>query len=83
MNFSTVQAGPCLKSTATNLEIIEAMKNPLNGITFIAAQHNSPTYTFIASDAINWLLLRMEGTTTDRAIQVCVYIYNKISLHRL
>lgn len=59
------------------------MKNPLNGITFIAAQQNLPISTFIASDAINWLLLRMEGTTTDRALQVCFYIYDRNSKKKL
>lgn len=69
-NSSVVQAGPCLKNTATSLEILEAMKNPLNGLMFIS-QQNLPSSTFIAADAINWLLLRMEGVTTlDKAIQV-------------
>ena len=60
-----------MKNAATNPEIVEAMKNPLSGLMFICAQQNLPCSTFIAADAINWLMLRMEGVTTvEKAVQV-------------
>jgi hypothetical protein len=82
LNFdSVIQAGPCLKNTATNAEIIEAMKSPLSGLTFISAQQNLPSSTFIAADGVNWLMLRMEGVSTqEKAARVW---FSTVQFYRL
>ncbi|KAJ8973342.1 hypothetical protein NQ317_004654 [Molorchus minor] len=60
-----------LKQNATGTEIIEAMKHPTNGLSFINLQQNFPNLTFITADAVNWLITHMEGISTiEKGIQV-------------
>lgn len=68
---SSFNSGPLLKPTATNSEIIECMKHPVHGLAFINSQTNLPNNTFVAAEAISWLLNHMEGITTlSRGVQV-------------
>ncbi|CAH0554753.1 unnamed protein product [Brassicogethes aeneus] len=60
-----------IKLTSTHQEIVEAMRNPLSGLTFIGSQQNLPHSTFATADAVNWLISNMEGVSSiERAIQV-------------
>ncbi|XP_045474095.1 GATOR complex protein Iml1 isoform X2 [Harmonia axyridis] len=63
--------GPVLKTSASNSEIIEAMKHPLNGVSFINMQQNLPCYTFVAAEAVTWLITHMEGSlNVEKAVQI-------------
>ncbi|XP_050310253.1 GATOR complex protein Iml1 isoform X3 [Anthonomus grandis grandis] len=60
-----------LKPTATNSEIIEALKQQYNGLSFIYMPQSLPKETFVTADAVNWLLAHMEGVNTiEHAIKV-------------
>ncbi|KAL1494319.1 hypothetical protein ABEB36_009934 [Hypothenemus hampei] len=60
-----------LKFNSTSSEIIEAFKHPTQGFSFINTSQNLPNYTFVAADAVNWLLSHMEGvTSTEKAVQI-------------
>lgn len=49
------------------------MKHPVTGVGFIAAHENLPPLTFISADAVNWLMIHMEGISNiEKAIQVFV-----------
>uniref|UniRef100_A0A1Y1KCF9 DEP domain-containing protein n=3 Tax=Photinus pyralis TaxID=7054 RepID=A0A1Y1KCF9_PHOPY len=68
---ATLQQEPCLSSTATFAEILEAMKNPVTGVGFLSSQQNLPNCTFIAADAVNWLVAHMEGVcSNDKAVPI-------------
>lgn len=55
------------------------MKNSLTGVGFIAAHENLPPLTFISADAVNWLMIHMEGITNiERATQVNVTANNNM-----
>lgn len=47
--------------------VIEAMKSPTGGMTFLEGKINDlPPFTFISYDAVCWLLDQVEGVTTER-----------------
>lgn len=51
------------------------MKHPVTGVGFIAAHENLPQLTFISADAVNWLMIHMEGVSNiERATQVIIQI---------
>ena len=50
-----------LKSTATLLEILEAMRNTVSGVGFLTHHPSLPSYTFVSADAVLWLIRHMEG----------------------
>ncbi|CAH1990123.1 unnamed protein product [Acanthoscelides obtectus] len=53
-----------LKQNATSAEIVEAMKHPTAGLSFINLQPNLPNLTFVTGEAVNWLMTHMEDVTT-------------------
>lgn len=66
-----MQTEPLLKPNASNQEILNALKHPVTGLGFIAAHENLPPLTFISADAVNWLMIHMEGISNiERATQV-------------
>ncbi|KAL3269605.1 hypothetical protein HHI36_008669 [Cryptolaemus montrouzieri] len=68
---SSSQSGPVLKPTATNCEIVEAMKHPINGLSFINVNQNLPSFIFVAAEAVVWLITHMEGNiNNDKAVQI-------------
>lgn len=47
--------------------IIEAMKSPTGGMSFLEAKMNDlPLFTFISYEAVAWLLEQVEGITTEQ-----------------
>lgn len=70
--FSTPSIVTLLKQDSSNSEIIEAFKQPLNGLPFLNTYHNLPNLTFVTADVVNWLMNHMEGISTiGKAVQVC------------
>ncbi|KRT80387.1 hypothetical protein AMK59_7380 [Oryctes borbonicus] len=71
-NDDNIVCDPLLRPNASFTEILEAMKQPVNGLGLLPPTHQClPTYTFISSDAINWLITHMEGvTTTEQALKI-------------
>lgn len=62
-----------LKSNATDVEIIEALRNPINGLSLINPQSNLPNLSFITADAVSWLMAHMEGVANvEKAVHVCL-----------
>lgn len=60
-----------LKSTSTHLEILEGMRNPISGLSFLITHQSLPSYTFIAADAVNWLIGHLEGVNNaEKAVYV-------------
>lgn len=60
-----------MKSSASHLEILEAMRHPYTGIGFLTIHQSFSNLTFVSADAVNWLIERMEGVTNvDTAVQV-------------
>lgn len=56
-----------LRTGATNLEILDAMKNSPDGIGFLNHTQSLPSYTFVSTDACTWLLDHLEGVTSIEA----------------
>ncbi|XP_011872141.1 PREDICTED: DEP domain-containing protein 5 isoform X3 [Vollenhovia emeryi] len=52
-----------IKSNATNVEILEAMKHPQTGVGFLTQHPSLPSQTFVITDAIQWLNNHIEGST--------------------
>ncbi|KYQ52041.1 DEP domain-containing protein 5 [Trachymyrmex zeteki] len=50
-----------IKSNATNVEILEAMKHPQTGVGFLTQHPSLPSQTFVSADAIQWLNNHVEG----------------------
>ncbi|XP_011699587.1 PREDICTED: DEP domain-containing protein 5 isoform X2 [Wasmannia auropunctata] len=50
-----------IKSNATNVEILEAMKHPQTGVGFLTQHPSLPSQTFVSADAIQWLNNHIEG----------------------
>lgn len=50
-----------IKSSATNTEILEAMKHPQTGVGFLTQHPSLPSQTFVSADAIQWLNNHIEG----------------------
>ncbi|XP_077271177.1 GATOR complex protein Iml1 isoform X8 [Temnothorax americanus] len=58
---STNQELTKIKSNATNVEILEAMKHPQTGVGFLTQHPSLPSQTFVSADAIQWLNNYIEG----------------------
>ncbi|XP_046389719.1 GATOR complex protein Iml1 isoform X2 [Ischnura elegans] len=55
-----------LRSTATNAEILEAMKAPSpGGVGFISQHPGLPSMTFVSADMVLWLMAHVEGVDTS------------------
>ncbi|XP_018575456.1 GATOR complex protein DEPDC5 isoform X3 [Anoplophora glabripennis] len=68
---NTVPTIMLLKSSATGTELIEAMKHPTSGLSFINLPQNLPNFTFVTADSVNWLMTHMEGVTSvEKGVQV-------------
>ncbi|XP_017789838.1 PREDICTED: DEP domain-containing protein 5 [Habropoda laboriosa] len=60
-----------LKNTASNNEILEAMKHPQNGVGFLTQHPSLPSQTFVSADAVQWLNDHIEGgVTVENAISI-------------
>lgn len=60
-----------LKPNTSGIELVEAMKHPTNGLSFINSQPNLPNFTFVTADVVNWLMTHMEGVTSvEKGVQV-------------
>lgn len=74
-----------LKNTASNNEILEAMKHSQNGVGFLTQHPSLPSQTFVSADAVQWLNNHIEGgVTVENAINIMnvkiilyIYIYIK------
>lgn len=53
-----------LKNTASNNEILEAMKHSQNGVGFLTQHPSLPSQTFVSADAVQWLNNHIEGGVT-------------------
>lgn len=77
-----------LKNTASNNEILEAMKHSQNGVGFLTQHPSLPSQTFVSADAVQWLNNHIEGgVTVENAINIMnvkiilyIYIYKEILL---
>lgn len=75
-----------LKNTASNNEILEAMKHSQNGVGFLTQHPSLPSQTFVSADAVQWLNNHIEGgVTVENAInimnvKIIFYIYKEILL---
>lgn len=60
-----------LKNTASNNEILEAMKHLQNGVGFLTQHPSLPSQTFVSADAVQWLNNHIEGgVTVENAINI-------------
>ncbi|XP_039311231.1 GATOR complex protein Iml1 isoform X6 [Solenopsis invicta] len=60
-----------IKSNATNVEILEAMKHPQTGVGFLTQHPSLPSQTFVSADAIQWLNNHIEGGVgVERGINI-------------
>ncbi|XP_074113588.1 GATOR complex protein Iml1 isoform X5 [Cotesia typhae] len=60
-----------LKSNASNSEILEALKNPQNGISFLTPHPSLPSQTFVSADAVQWLNNHIDGgVNIQQAIKI-------------
>lgn len=48
-------------------EIIEAMKQPQDGMSFIVKTPGLPQFSFVSAEAVSWLMDRMEGVFEESA----------------
>uniref|UniRef100_A0A1B6F1V2 DEP domain-containing protein n=1 Tax=Cuerna arida TaxID=1464854 RepID=A0A1B6F1V2_9HEMI len=56
-----------LKETATPQEIVEAMKHPVYGLSFLSPHASLPGHVFVSSDAVSWAITHMEHITSYEA----------------
>ena len=65
-----------IKSSASNSEILEALKLPLTGVGFLTQHPSLPSQTFVSADAVQWLNNNIDGgVTVEKAtaiMQVCI-----------
>ena len=54
-----------LRAHCTLTEVLEGMQNPTTGLAFLARNSPLPSTTFVAAEAVLWLLDRVEGVTTE------------------
>lgn len=68
---STNMELPKLKSTASNIEILDAMKHPQSGVGFLTQHPSLPSQAFVSADAMQWLNNHIEGgVTIEGAINI-------------
>lgn len=71
MNFSSSTEQIKIKSTASNAEILEAMKNPQSGVGFLTQHPSLPSQTFVSADAVQWLNNHIEGgVSVESAVNI-------------
>eukprot|EP00092_Neocalanus_flemingeri_P072503 GFUD01089255.1.p1 GENE.GFUD01089255.1~~GFUD01089255.1.p1 ORF type:complete len:533 (-),score=132.20 GFUD01089255.1:9-1607(-) len=60
-----------LRSSCTIQEILEAMRNPNTGLSFVGKNTPLPQSTFVSAEAVMWLMEHVEGVTSEkRAISI-------------
>lgn len=60
-----------MKETSTFSEILEAMRHPISGVGFLTTHPSLPSFTFVAADAVHWLMNHLEGVTSiDKAVLI-------------
>lgn len=59
--FHSFLAESKLSCNATVLEIFDAMKHPITGVSFLGKAQSLPSFTFILWDAIHWIQTHVEG----------------------
>lgn len=65
-----------LKSNASNIEILEALKNVQSGISFLTPHPSLPSQTFVSADAAQWLNNHIEGgVNIQQAIKIMEVSY--------
>ena len=52
-------------------EIVEAMKSPVHGLPFFVDNAVFPRYTFLAADAVHWLVNRVSRMSPSSATSLC------------
>lgn len=57
---------PKLKSTASTLEILDAMRSAQTGLGFLTQHPSLPSQTFVSADAVQWLNTHTEGGLTAK-----------------
>lgn len=53
-----------LKEDATHQEIIEAMRHPHQGLSFLSPQTSLPGHVFVSADAVTWVRAHVVNTTS-------------------
>lgn len=56
-----------LKEDATHQEIIEAMRHPHQGLSFLSPQTSLPGHVFVSADAVTWVRAHVMNTTSYEA----------------
>lgn len=52
------------------------MKSSVVGLIFLYSQQSLPSCTFVAADAVNWLISHVDGiSNNDKAIQVIIKLF--------
>ncbi|XP_023248149.1 GATOR complex protein DEPDC5 [Copidosoma floridanum] len=72
-----------IKSSASLVEILEAMKHPQTGVGFLTQHPSLPSQTFVSADAVQWLNNHMEGgISVDKAVGLMkIMIADKLICH--
>jgi len=55
-----------LRSSCTIPEILEAMRNPNTGLSFVSKNTPLPQSTFVSAEAVMWLMEHVEGVTSEK-----------------
>ena len=56
-----------LRSSCSMQEILEAMRNPNTGLSFVSKNTTSlPQSTFVSAEAVMWLMEHVEGVTSEK-----------------
>lgn len=56
-----------LKVDATHQEIIEAMRHPHQGLSFLSPQTSLPGHVFVSADAVTWVRAHVVNTSSYEA----------------
>lgn len=76
-SFNTSE--PSLKATASNVEILEAMRNPYTGVGFLTTHQSFTNLTFVSADAVNWLIKHVEGISNiETAVRVSFQLIRQL-----
>lgn len=60
-----------LKESATQQEIVDAMKHPTHGLGFLSPHASLPGHAFVSADAVSWLKTHMENEPNqERAVAI-------------
>ncbi|XP_033220943.1 GATOR complex protein Iml1 [Belonocnema kinseyi] len=67
-----------IKSSASNSEILEALKHPLSGVGFFTQHPSLPSQTFVSADAVQWLNNHIDGgVTVESAVGIMQGMINE------